>query len=51
MAWTISMKPVMSSTSKPNIKPITSDKPLGIYPVICFCEIEDSSNTDEGEEA
>ena len=39
------MKTVKSSTEKPNGKPPSWDKPLGVEPDICFYEIKDSDKT------
>ena len=52
MASSISRKSsVKASTDKPSGKPPPGDKILGIDPEIRFYELEDSDNTEEGEEA
>ena len=48
MAKNISLKPVKSSTDKPNNKPLPGDKTLEIDTDICFYEIEYSDKTEEG---
>ena len=52
MARSISRKSsVKASTDKPSGNTPTGDKTPGIEPSIRFYELEDSDNTEEGEEA
>ena len=50
-ARTISPKTVKASADKPNDKPPRGDKTLGLDPYICFYEIEEFDNNEEGEES
>ena len=51
MEKSVSLKPVMASTARPNGKTPPRDKTLGIEPEICFYGIEDGDKTKEGEES
>ena len=46
----VKIKVVKASTSKRNGKPLTGDKSIVLEPAILLYEIEDSDNTEEGEE-